>query len=62
MFEVVVKSGRLNMGPDHLSCLETGESDGAIDDQLPDADLFRIETIPDHLQEIATFLTTGGCQ
>jgi len=57
----VVRLGELNVGPDHLSCLETGESNGTIDDQLPDADLFRIEAIPDHLQEIATLLTTGNC-
>lgn len=41
-FKVVVKPGRLNVGLDHLSCLETGENDEAMDDWLPDADLFRI--------------------
>lgn len=44
MFEVVVKPSRLNIGPDHLSCLETGENYGAIDDRLPNADLFRIKS------------------
>lgn len=48
-FEVVVKLGILNVGSDHLSRLETRESDGAIDDQLPNVDLFRIEAIPNHL-------------
>jgi len=60
-FEVVVKLGRLNVGPDHLSHLDTWENDGAIDDRLPDADLFRIEAIPDHLKEIPTLLTIVRC-
>lgn len=60
MFEVVVKPGRVNIYPDHLSCLETMENDGAIDDRLADADMFRIEAIPDHLEEIGTLLTTGS--
>jgi hypothetical protein len=40
LFEVIVKPGRCNVGPDHLSRLESGESGGAVDDQLPDVDLF----------------------
>ena len=58
-FEVIVKPGRLNVGPDHLSRFETGENDGPLDDQLPDADLFRVEAVPDYLADIATYLTTG---
>ena len=59
-FEVVIKPSRLSAGPNHLSRLEIGESDGAIDDRLLDVDLFRIEAIPNHLQEIATLLTKGS--
>lgn len=40
-FEVVVKLDRLNVGPDHLSRLETGENEGVVDDWFSDADLFR---------------------
>ena len=58
---MVVKPSRLNVGPNHLSRLEIGENDGEIDDQLLDADLFRIEAIPNHLEEIATLLTIGSC-
>jgi hypothetical protein len=39
-FEVIVKPGKLNVGPDHLSRLESGESGRLVDDQLPDADIF----------------------
>jgi hypothetical protein len=58
-FEVVVKLGKLNVGLDHLSRLETGKRGGPIDDQIPDADLFCIEAILDYLLDISLFLTTG---
>jgi hypothetical protein len=38
-FGVVVKPRKLNVGPNHLSRLETGKSGGLVDDQLPDANL-----------------------
>jgi hypothetical protein len=49
----------LNVGPDHLSWLESGESGGTLDDQLHDADFFCIEAILDYLSDIAVLLTTG---
>ena len=58
---MIVKPGRLNVGPDHLSRLETGENDGSLDDQLLDADLFRVEAVPDYLVDIAAYLTSGQC-
>jgi hypothetical protein len=33
-FEVIIKTGRCKVGPDHLSRLESEESDEAVDDQL----------------------------
>jgi len=50
---------RVNVGPDHLLRLDTGENEGVMDDRLPHADLFRIEAISDHLEDIATLLTTS---
>lgn len=47
------------MGPNHLLRLETGENEGELDDQLPDAYLFRIEAIPYYLEEIVGLLITG---
>jgi hypothetical protein len=32
-----------------------------VDDQLPNADLFRIEAIPEYLEDITIFLSTGAC-
>ena len=57
-FEVIVKPGILNMGLDHLSRLENGENGGSLDNHLTDADIFRVEAIPEYLDQIATYLTT----
>jgi hypothetical protein len=46
LFEVIIKPGRCNVGPDHLSRLEPGESGGAVYDHILDADLFWVEAIP----------------
>jgi hypothetical protein len=58
-FEVVVKLGKYNVGPDHLSWLETGEASRSLDDELPDAQLFQVEVVPDQLVEITEFLMSG---
>jgi hypothetical protein len=50
--------GRCNIRSNHLSRLELGESGGEFDDQLPDADLFQVEAIPEYLEDIALFLST----
>jgi hypothetical protein len=60
-FEVIIKPGRCNVGHDHLSRIEPGESGGAIDDQVRDVDLFNIEAIPEYLEDIAIFLSTWAC-
>jgi hypothetical protein len=60
-FEVIFKLGRCNVETNHLSIIESGESGGEVDDQLPDAHLFRIEAILEYLEDIATFLSTGAC-
>ena len=36
-FEIIVKPGRLNLGPDQLSRLESGEEPTSLDEGLPDA-------------------------
>jgi hypothetical protein len=36
-FEIIVKLGRMNKGPDHLSRLEHGEESTSLEDTLPDA-------------------------
>jgi hypothetical protein len=61
-FEVIIKTKIFNVGPDHLSRLESGESGGPIGDQLPNADLFWIESIPEYLEDITIFLSMGACK
>jgi len=36
-FEIIVKPGRLNVGPDHLSRIGTSEEPTNLEDNLPDA-------------------------
>ena len=47
-FEIIVKLGRLNVGPDHLSRIEIGEEPTNIEDELPVVQLFRVEMEDDH--------------
>lgn len=58
-FEVIIKPGRQNVGPDHLSRIQSGEFRGNIDDTLLDAHLFRVEAVKDHFSDIVAFLMTG---
>jgi hypothetical protein len=58
-FEIVVKPGRMNKGPDHLSRLEHGEEPTSLEDTLPDAQLLAIRKVDDHFIEIVQFLSTG---
>jgi hypothetical protein len=55
----VVKPGRMNKGPDHLSRLEHGEEPASLEDTLPDAQLLSIRNLEDHFIEIVQFLSTG---
>ena len=39
-FEVVVRPGKLNVGPEHLSRIDTGEELTGVEDDLLDAHIF----------------------
>jgi hypothetical protein len=58
-FEVVVKLGKYNVGLYHLSRIETGEVAKSLGEELPDAQLFRVEVVPNQLAEIMEFLMTS---
>ena len=58
-FEVIIRPSKENVGPDHLSKVESGEDPTGIDDDLPDAHLFRVEEIPAELEEIGQYLQEG---
>jgi hypothetical protein len=58
-FEVIIKPGKLNVGLNHLSILESRRSGIVVDDQLPYAYLFKVESIPNYLCNITLFLSMG---
>ena len=58
-FEIIVKPGRLNAGPDHLSWIDSGEEKSNLEDNLPDAQLFSIQITDDYYADIIHLLTTG---
>jgi hypothetical protein len=58
-FEIVVKPGRMNKCPDHLSRLEHSEESTSLEDTLSDEQLLTIRNIDDHFTEIVQFLSTG---
>ena len=51
-YEIIVKPRRLNLGPDHLSRLESGEEPTSLDEVLPDAQLFAIQMVDEYFQDI----------
>jgi hypothetical protein len=57
-FEVIVKLGKLNAGPNHLSRILIGEDAGNLDDSLTDVHLFSVQMVDDHFEEIVEFLST----
>eukprot|EP00253_Pinus_taeda_P001736 PITA_01736 len=58
-FEVIVKPGRLNVGPNHLSRIETCEEPSSLEERLPDAQLFVVGIANAHFADIFHFLTMG---
>jgi hypothetical protein len=58
-FEIIVKPGKMNKGPNHLSRLEHGEEPTNMEDTLPDVQLLSIRNIDDHFTDIVQFLSTG---
>jgi hypothetical protein len=58
-FEFIVKTGRMNKGPDHLSRLEHGKEPANMEDTLPNAQLLSIRKTDDHFTDIVQFMSTG---
>jgi hypothetical protein len=58
-FEIMVKPGRLNKGPDHLSRLEHGEEPTCLDGTLPNAQLLAIRKVDYHFVKIVKFMSIG---
>lgn len=58
-FEVVVNSGRLNNGPNHLSRIESGEEPTSLEEGFPDAQLYAVSMVDDYFLDIDEFLSGG---
>ena len=54
---MIVKPGRLNAGPDHLSRIETGEEPTSLEEGMPNAQLFVVHVTDDHFSDIIQFLS-----
>lgn len=57
-FEVIVNSRRKNMGQNHLLRIDTREYGRSLNDQLPNAKLFKVEVVPNYLEYIIFFVMT----
>ena len=55
-FEIIVKLGHLNARPDHLSWIEISEEPTNIENELPDAQLFKVDMVDDYYEQIIQFL------
>jgi hypothetical protein len=58
-FEVIVKPGKLNVGPDQLSRVTNGEEPINLEDNFPDAQLFSVHIVDDYFAEIIQYLSIG---
>ena len=61
-FEVIVKLGRLNVGPDHLSRIKSGEEPTSLEDNFVETQLFAVAMMECQNKEfnaIIHFLSTG---
>jgi hypothetical protein len=58
-FEIIVKLGKLNGGPDHLSRITNGEEPKNLEETFPDANLFSIKIVDDYFADIVGFFSTG---
>jgi hypothetical protein len=57
--EVIVKPGKLNAGPDHLSRVTNGEEPTNLEDNFPDAQLFSVQIVDNYFTEIIQYLSIG---
>jgi hypothetical protein len=58
-FEMIVKPGNLNVGPDHLSRVMNGEEPTNLEYNFPDALLFSVEIAYEYFDDIIEYFSTG---
>jgi len=57
-FEVIVNPRKFNSGPDHLSHILSGEDANNLDESLPGAHLFAVNTFGEYFIDIFKLLST----
>jgi hypothetical protein len=57
-FEVIVKPGKLNARPDHLSSITNGEEPINLEENFPDAHLFLVQITDECFVDIIEYLKT----
>jgi hypothetical protein len=55
---VIVKLGKLNVGPDHLSRINNGDEPMNLEDKFPDAQLFPVQVADEYFADIIQYLST----
>jgi hypothetical protein len=58
-FDVIVKLGKLNTGPNHLSRVTNGEEPTNLEDKFPDAQLFSVQIVDEQFTNIIQYFRTG---
>jgi hypothetical protein len=58
-FEVIIKPGKLNARPDHLSRVTNGEEPMKLEDNFSDSQLFSVHIVDDYFVDIIQYLSTG---
>ena len=58
-FEVIIKPGWLNVGPDQISRIESGEEPTILEDNLPNVQLFAVTMVDKKFEAIIHLLTTS---
>jgi hypothetical protein len=58
-FEVIVKPGKLNARPYHLSRVTNGEEPTNLEDTFHDVQLFSVQIADDYFADIIEYLSTG---
>jgi hypothetical protein len=60
-FELIVKLGNLNIGPDHLSRVMNGEEPTKLEDNFSDAQLFSVQITDEYFADIIQVLEYKYC-
>jgi hypothetical protein len=56
---VIIKLGKLNIGPDHMSRVTNGEETTNLEDNFPNAQLFSVQVADEYFADIIEYLSTG---